>query len=263
MQFVFGIYLNHVFLFLKFLIKKMINHLIIKLIIYFGCKNLPEFVRLLAKLEYGVSACLTNLALQAEKDNYHGLAAQLSKHAAEEKSHGKMLGSLIDGKRRIELRGGGRWLSLTDGKGNEIANHPEAGNGKLITSGKYSGIFDNLDGISQRYKSLQLLLWGKKINDLPWESRLACMACLEEATLRFYIILASTSNLDFEIRAIALKIAGEEGCHANYFKYVLPQFSYFPEKELNKWRLRIFWARFALIIDFILWTKKYLMSGKN
>lgn len=220
-----------------------------RLIIYFGSKNLPDFIRLLAKLEYGVSACLSNLAIAAQADNYPNLNKQLLGHAAEERNHGRMLATLADGKRRINLKGNGRWLSLRIG-GEEKSNHPEEGDGKLIIFETGNGIFDNLDGISQRYLALKVFLKGKKMSELPWSDRLACMAVLEEGTLGFYNELSSCEGIPNYIRVVAMKISGEEAGHANYLKYMLPQFTPTPSLEMQKWRDRLFWAKLALIWDF-------------
>jgi hypothetical protein len=231
-----------------------VNKILIKIIIYFAQKNLPEFVRLLAKLEYGVSACLSNLAVDASKEGYANLSQMLLAHAQEERNHGKMLATLIDGKQRISLRTNGRWLSLVDVSGRQLANHPDRGRGKLVRLENKVGLFENLDGISQRYLSLRFLLGGKKINQLPWHARIACMACLEEGTFNFYRHFAA-SNIPDSLKAIVQKIADEEEKHADYFEYVLPQFTAFPHAELDDWRSRIAWASIGLIWDFLRWTK--------
>jgi predicted metal-dependent hydrolase len=226
--------------------------LLIKTIIYYGLKNQAKFVRLLAKLEYGVSACLVNLSKQAIKDGYPNLSKMLRSHASEERNHGRMLATLVDGKQRIELRGNGRWLSLVK-EGQEIANHPEKGTGKVVACDNAVGIFDNLDGISRRYLALRVLLRGKKIEELSWGDRLACMHVLEEGTLKFYNVLAESDSVPIELRAIALKIAGEEAGHSNYLKYSLSHFTHISSAEISEWRSRVFWAQFGLIWDFWKW----------
>jgi hypothetical protein len=226
--------------------------LTIRLIIYFGSKNIPEFIRLLAKLEYGVSAFLENLASCAEDENYPHLANQLKNHASEERNHGKMLATLVDGKQRIELRNNGRWKTLIK-DGVELANHPESGDGRLIVFDEGYGIFDNLDGISQRYLGLRMLLKGQKLVDLDWQSRIAVMAVLEESTLSFYNQLSVSPNIPNEVRLVAVKIAGQEAEHGNYLKYVLPQFTYLPEMEIEKWQARLLWASWGLMWDFWRW----------
>lgn len=219
-----------------------------KAIIYLGLKNQPKFIRLLAKLEYGVCACLVNLSKQATADGYPNLSKMLRSHAAEERNHGKMLATLIDGKQRIELKDNGRWLSLfKDGK--ETANHPEEGKGKVISWDKSVGIFDNLDGISQRYLALRMLLQGKKIEQLSWGDRLACMHVLERGTLQFYLALAESSSAPIELRAIAVKIAEEEKGHGDYLRGTTKK------ENILKWRSRVKWANLGLIWDFWKWTR--------
>jgi hypothetical protein len=231
----------------------MITQFLVKTIINLGLKNQQKFLRLLAKLEYGVAACLANLVIDAEKSNYPGLAAQLRSHSLEEKNHGKMLATLVDGKKRIELRGNGRWLTLQK-SGIELANHPEEGDGKLIIFEAGYGIFDNLDGISQRYLGLRMLLKGQKIADMSWCDRIACMVVLEESTLGFYNELAS-SSAPSNIQLIATKIAGDEAVHSSMLKYSLCHFTHFPEHSLEKWRSRLFFAQFGLLWDFWKWTR--------
>jgi hypothetical protein len=224
-----------------------------RLIIYLGLKKQNEFIRLLAKLEYGVSACLLNLSKEAEKDGYYNLAKMLRSHSSEERNHGRMLATLVDGKHRIEAKENGRWLSLKK-DGDEIAKHPEDGEGKIVTWGNTVGIFDNLDGISQRYLALRMLFKGKKIQELSWSDRLACMHVLEEGTLAFYNELSSFET-PYKLKMTAIKIAGEEAGHSNYLKYTLSHFADAPDAEISKWRSRIFLASFGLIWDFWKWTR--------
>jgi rubrerythrin len=220
---------------------------LIKTIIYFGLKNKPKFIRLLAKLEYGVSACLVNLSKQAKNDGYLNLSNNLRSHAKDERNHGKMLATLVDGKRRIELKDNGRWLSLVK-DGEEVANHPEEGDGKIVIWDNSVGIFDNLDGISQRYLALRILLKGRRISELSWNDRLACMHVLERGTLRFYLALAE-SSAPIELRAIAAKIAEEEAGHSNYLRAATKK------ENILKWRSRVKWASLGLIWDFYKWTR--------
>lgn len=232
------------------------NSIIIKIIIYFGLKDLPNFIRLLAKLEYGVSSALHNLANDAEESKYFNLANQLRQHAQEEENHGKMLATLIDGKERIITKGGGRWLSYQV-NGVELANHFELGGGKIIEDKEKGvfGIFQNLDGISQRYFSLHYFLKGKKMKDLPWESRLACMAVLEEGTNNFYLVL-NKILVNEVLKSIALKISDEELVHSRYLKYLIGQFTPFVDVEIDRWRRRLWFAKFFLILDFFNYVRQ-------
>lgn len=230
---------------------------LVKTIINLGLNNQQRFLRLLAKLEYGVAACLANLSIDAEKSNYPGLAAQLRSHCLEERNHGKMLATLADGKDKIKLKENGTWIYLEE-KGTEPVNNfnkfDNPSKSKILTGEEYCGIFENLDGISQRYLGLKLFLRGQKVADMSWCDRIACMVVLEESTLGFYNELASSSASD-NIRVIAMKIAGEEASHANALKYSLYHFTLFPQYSLDKWRSRLFFAQFGLLWDFWKWTK--------
>jgi hypothetical protein len=139
--------------------------------------------------------------------------------------------------------------------GQQVANHPEESAGRLVVSENMVGIFDNLDGISQRYLALRMLLKGKKIKQLSWSDRLCVMYVLEEGTLKFYNILTESDSAPIELRAIALKIAGEEAGHSNYLKYALPHFAPVSGSEILEWRSRVFWASFGLVWDFYKWTR--------
>lgn len=233
-----------------------------KLIVYFGLNNTKEFVRLLAKLEYGVSAALNNLARDAEKSNYPNLASMLRTHSAEELNHGRMLATWCDGKSSIRLKESGRWLSWKNSTGLELARFPESKAGKKMVFNKggeeYIGIFENLDGISRRYISLRIFLKGKKIIDLPWKDRLACMLALEAQTRALYVEL-SKSQAPQSLRAIFSKIASEEDSHSNYLESVLRDFAPCPGQEVDKWRSRIKLASLGLIYDFM----KFLMEKRS
>jgi rubrerythrin len=235
----------------------MITQFLVRTIINLGLKNQQKFLRLLAKLEYGVAACLANLVIDAEKSNYPGLAAQLRSHSLEERNHGKMLATLADGKDKIKSKENGAWIYLEE-KGIELVNSfnkfDNPSKSKILTGEEYCGIFENLDGISQRYLGLRLFLRGQKVADMSWCDRIACMMVLEQSTLGFYNELASSPVPD-NIRLIAMKIAGDEAVHASMLKYSLCHFTHFPELSLDKWRSRLFFAQFGLLWDFWKWTK--------
>lgn len=242
--------------FIKFL------KMLVKLICYFGLKNTKEFVRLLAKLEYGVSSALNNLAEDADKSNYPNLAAMLRAHSSEEFNHGRMLATWCDGKNSIRLRGAGRMLSWKNSAGVELARFPESKKGTKIVLDKegeqYIGIFENLDGISQRYLALKIFLRGKKIIELPWKDRLACMLALEGGTRALYVEL-SKLKMPESLRAIFSKIAQEESSHSDYLESVLRDFVPCPSQEVDRWKGRISLASLGLIYDF----GKFLMERRS
>lgn len=236
--------------------------MLLRLVVYLGLKNTKEFVRLLAKLEYGVSSALNNLACDADKSNYPNLAAMLRAHSSEEFNHGRMLATWCDGKNSIRARGAGRLLSWKNSAGVELARFPEEKEGIKIIFDKdgeqYTGIFENLDGISQRYLSLRIFFRGKKIIELPWKDRLACMLALEAQTRALYVEL-SKSPCPQELRAIFSKIAQEESSHSDYLESVLRDFSPCPNQEVDRWRSRMNLASLGLIYDF----GKFLMERRS
>lgn len=242
----------------------MLKFFLIKMIIRFSSQNPEEFTRLLAKLEYGISSCLRNLSVEAEKDNYPNLALMLRNHAKSEHNHGKMLATLADGRSRIKMMGSGRWLSLINESGKELienASEKKKNSGKLVNAKirgqQCVGIFENFDGLSQKYLSLRLLLENNKMLSLPWCSRIACMAVLELETKNFYEELGKSSKISEPLKMVVSKIASDEESHADYLNYVLLDFTSLPRQEIDKWQERLTRAYLGLIFDFarLSWSK--------
>lgn len=209
-----------------------------------------EFLRLIAKLEYGVSIFCLKMSERAECEGHYNLANLLKKHSEEEKKHGIMLAALADGQKKLKLSGNGRWTTLKNlDTGEEIAQFPDMEEGtKIFLKDKnLLGIFQNLDGISQRYLSLKILFRGLRAEDFEWTDTLAFMAALETVTKRFYSKLAEVTEAP--ISTIAKQISEDESQHSEYLKIVLSQFTPLPEVEISKWRARIRWASLGLIVD--------------
>jgi hypothetical protein len=114
-----------------------------------------------------VSIFCQKLADSATSQQFSDLAAHFHLHAVQEERHGKMLASLVDGNQRFILLGNGRFASMKrSGNNEELLARPslESPQGTRIkwNSSKFPGeqitaIFENLDGLSQRYFSLKLL----------------------------------------------------------------------------------------------------------
>lgn len=232
---------------------------LIKIIIYLGLKDEQRFLRLLAKLEYGVSIFCNKLAQQASEERHFNLATSLEKHAQEEERHGKMLASLIDGNLRIRKTDKtGRWtklIRLTTGE-NIAEPNPEKDcqiqkivwDSYKYPGEKLEGYFESFDGLSRRYISLQLLLGGRKATDFDWSDRLAFMHCLEEGTREFYRVLSQEGKSE-PLRAIVSQIMDDEASHSEYLRYALGHFTHFPDDEIKKWQRRLWWGMLGLLID--------------
>ena len=239
----------------------MLRSLLIKLIIHLGLRQEQRFLRLLAKLEYGVGVFCLKLSEKARDEEYDNLATLLESHGKEEIKHGKMLASLCDGRQRIEARGNIRWLSFRNDAGEELAQHPDP-----LTQGTpiqlehegeaIAASFENLDGLSNRYFSLRLLFQGLDAASYSWSDRLAFMIVLESETKKFYHHLGQATR-SVPLNAIALSISNDEENHAEYLRYALFYFSHFPRDEIDKWASRLNWARWGLVVDvwrFLVWT---------
>lgn len=232
----------------------------IKLIIEIGLRQEQKFLRLLAKIEYGVSIFCKKLSQLAYNEKHYNLLTLLQTHAKEEAHHGKMLATLADGVDRISLEeSSGRWVSMVKlSDGEDIARYnpdkltikskPITWESTKFPGDKLVGEFENLDGLSKRYYSLRLLFGGKSAEDFTWADRLAFMHALEGATKIFYEIL-STVTKSSSLQAIALQIANDEQEHANYLYYSLFGFSPVPEADIQYWESRITKAMWGLIID--------------
>jgi rubrerythrin len=196
--------------------------MILKLLIKLGLRDEKRFLRLLAKLEYGVSLFCSKLSAIAANEGHENLSTLLTTQAREEKHHGRMLASLADGKERVT----------------PLKNAPGSWQ---------DGHFENFDGISKRYVSLRLLFGNRRADDYQWCDRLAFMCVLEEQTSAVYEILSEIGNE--QLRAIAQQIKNDEIGHCDCLKYALAQFSHFPEADLQKWEKRLFWAKLGLLVD--------------
>jgi hypothetical protein len=238
--------------------------MLIRFAIRLGLRNKQRFLRVLAKIEFGVAIFCFKLQYQALAENLLNLATMLEMHGKEENKHGKMLASLADGcSDRIALtENSGRWIKITRPSGETIVNRPDDNTAipKCITWASYkfpgeqlTGLFENFDGISKRYISARLLFGNLAASDYPWEDKIAFMYVLEEATASFYQELMKCD--DSALSAIARQIITDEFNHANYLKLALANFAPIPQFAIDKWHSRLWWARWALIIDIIRFLK--------
>jgi len=223
--------------------------IIIKLIFLLKLQEKREFIRKLSKLEYGVSAFCLKLSKQCEKDAVN-MSAMLVKHSQDERRHGKMLSSYVDGNDRLKLHDVGSFLSI------EIKDNPPESFIKTATAktvfwdsvkypGKfYVGLFENYDGISDRYLSAKMLFGFKKASDYDWVDKIAFMKVLEEKTGEFYKEF-SLQVKDKVLKSIIEKILEDENNHNCYLNSLAKEFN----SDLEKWRFRIWFASFFLIWD--------------
>jgi hypothetical protein len=231
----------------------------LKLLIYLGLRDKQRFLRLLAKIEFGIAIFCFKLQGQALAENRPNLATMLETHRKEENKHGKMLASLADGcGDRVSLtENSGRWIEVTRPSGETIVNRPDnTAIPKSVTWDSYkfpgeqlTGLFENFDGISKRYISARLLFKNRAAFDYPWEDKLAFMYVLEEATAAFYQELTKCDDL--ALRAIASQIVSDEFNHANYLKLALANFAPIPQAAIDKWQSRLWWTKWGLVIDII------------
>jgi hypothetical protein len=223
-----------------------------KIIINIGLRQEQKFLRLLAKIEFGVSIFCKKLAVAATEENKPNLAALLQSHAKEEEKHGKMLASLADGNERFHHEGSGRFISIVRPNGDELRRNQDLeAQGKILEwdsvnlpGERLQGLFENFDGLSKRYLSLRLLLGNRSAFDYNWDDRLAFMYILEQHTLEFYGLLA-TSHAHEPLRAIASLIALDELDHADYLKSLL----LYHNSDIEKWRDRLWFASWGLVVD--------------
>lgn len=223
------------------------EQIIIKFIIKIGLSNPNQFLKILAKLEYGVAIFCFKLSKEAEIHDYVNLAHLLKQHAIEERKHGKMLSSLSG--KKFNFRGVGRWLSWKSlDTGIEVAEYPDDSEpGKQMIFTKSIGIFSNLDGLSRRYYALKILFGSRTAASFSWIDRLAFMCALEAKTHIFYAMLSQIAPKS--ISAIALQISEDETQHSDYLKYALASFTPLSSVEIDKWRSRINWAMWGLLLD--------------
>ncbi|MCC5616526.1 ferritin-like domain-containing protein [Nostoc sp. CHAB 5836] len=235
---------------------------LIKIIVFLGILNKQKFIRTLAKIEYGNAIFCDKLAHIAIQENRLELAKLLKTHGNEENKHGNMLASLADGCDRISRVGTGRWVKIFRGEENIVKNDIPSSNLKVIEwdsinfpGEKLTGLLENFDGMSYRFVSSRLLFKGQTAFDYSWEDKLAFMYVLEEEVAALYQELVDAD--DPKLSAIALQITGDELNHANYLKLVLADFAPLPQAAIDKWRHRVWWAKWGLIVDGIqfLWRK--------
>jgi|GEM_PF-3592850 len=243
--------------------------MLLELIIKIGTlkRNKQKFLRLLAKLEYGLAAFCSKLKDQASEEGLVYLETMLCQHQKEEYNHGLMLSTCGDGKNRISpdrVGATGRWVKILKDQENLTAknitnNIPATIQTKTIEwdsikypGEKLKGVFESFDGISFRYLALRLLFRNQPASSYSWIDKLAFMSVLEEATGAFYRRLMNVD--DAGLSAIAAKIAGDEFNHANYLVIALNAITNSSEetqKAIQKWRDRIYWSKFGLIFDVI------------
>ena len=222
-----------------------------KLIINVGLRQEQKFLRLLAKIEFGVSIFCKKLAVVAEQENKLNLAAQLKLHAKQEEKHGIMLLCLADGNRRFTLEGTGRFIELLRPNGEDLrCNVDLDAEGKIVEwdstifpGERLVGIFENFE-LSKRFCCLRLLFGNKSAFDYNWDDRLAFMFVLEQQTQQFYQLLAVNST-SIPLRIIASKIALDELNHTDYLKNVLFHYN----GDVEKWRDRFWFAQIGLVFD--------------
>ncbi len=226
-----------------------------KLIVKLGLLNKQRFIRFLAKIEYGNAVFIEKLQQQALAEDRQYLAAFLEKQAKEENKHGKMLSSLADGSDRITRTGTGRWVTILRGQENLVKKFITPFNKpKVVTWDSYTypgerltGVLENFDGMSYRFVSSRLLFYNRAAFDYSWEDRIAFMCVLEEEIASLYLELALLK--DGDLSALASQMTRDEFDHANHLKDALSRFSPFPQDLLNKWRKRVKWAKWGLVID--------------
>ncbi|MBO3459943.1 ferritin-like domain-containing protein [Aetokthonos hydrillicola Thurmond2011] len=242
--------------------------LIIYLIIYIGLRRKQRFIRQLSKLEYGVSIFCKKLAANSPTPD---LAQMLNNHAIQEAHHGRMLDSLANGtqheaseneryfRKRFSIRetDKGKFISIKRSNGEELLNCVDT---DINTKGirlqwdscklgeQLVGIFENFDGISQRYLSAKLLFDGKSADSFDWADKLAFMHVLEQETEQFYLALAKIES-GTPLGAIASQIVKDEQHHADYLKSTLTQFSTSPQQEIAKWQCKVRSCAPAVLVD--------------
>ena len=229
--------------------------ILIKILVWIGMKNRNKFIRNLAKIEYGNAIFCEKLADVALSENRTELASLLVKHGKEENKHGLMLASLADGQNHFSRTGTGRWVKILRSGENIVKNlittssHPKVlqWESKKYPGEQLTGTLESFDGMSYRYLSARLLFKNVAASDYSWKDQLAFMYVLEEEVSCLYQELMNTQ--DTSLSAIASLITEDEFNHANYLKVTLQRFTESPEEIINKWRGRVWWAKWGLIVD--------------
>lgn len=197
----------------------------LKLLIRFALFiNFRATLRLAQKLEYGAGIFCFKLSVRAADEGYLNLAQFLKQQFAEEDSHARMLGGLVDGSDRLH-------------------RNTQAGVWK-------KGDYQALDGISQRYWAAKLFFWFKKPEELAWADILAFMCVVESQVAKFYEVLQKDKNI--AVVAIANKILQDETQHADYLENCLSCFHSDPNGAIAYWQDRKVLAVFGGIIDLVM-----------
>ena len=196
-----------------------------------------KLIRELANIEYGVSLFCSKLAIQA-KGKHDDLAKLLTEHSNQELKHGRMLGSLADGRKAIRPNASnGHWVE-------------EAMPGyRQVSWGNRKRYYKNFDGLNQRYFSFKIFFMGAKPSTLEWCDKIAFMCILEELSQLFYRSLGTHAKASEPLKAIACQIAEDEKHHADYLEAALYNLGCSPDSYLNKWRIRSKVAFMGLIFD--------------
>lgn len=186
--------------------------------------NFRATLRTAAKLEYGAGIFCFKLAMRAQEEGHLNLAEFLKQQCAEEDSHARMLGGLVDGCDRYHRNcPTGVW------KKND---------------------YQALDGISQRYWAAKLFFWFKKPEVLQWSDILAFLCVIESQVAEFYEVLGRSH--DSAVVAIAQRILQEETQHADYLKNCLSCFHSDPEGAIAYWQDRKVLAAIGGVIDLVI-----------
>jgi hypothetical protein len=183
--------------------------------------NFSATLRTAAKLEYGGGIFCFKLAIRAVDEGYLNLAKYLKEQFAEEDSHARMLGGLVDGGSRLKRN--------------------------CLTGSKNGNGYEAFDGISQRYWTAKLFFWFKKPEEFSWIDILAFMYVIERFVISFYEVLGE-SNIP-EVQAIALKILQDELEQTEKIKAFLAAFHLCPDIVISKWNHRIILAANGGFID--------------
>ncbi|MBN3875246.1 ferritin-like domain-containing protein [Nostoc sp. JL23] len=183
--------------------------------------NFRATLRTAAKLEYGAGIFCFKLALRAQEEGHLNLAEFLKQQFAEEDSHARMLGGLVDGCDRLHRN--------------------------TQTGVWEKGDYQALDGISQRYWTAKLFFWFRKPEELDWADTLAFMCVVENQVAKFYEVLGRSR--DVAVAQIASKILSDETQHKDYLKNCLSCFHCDPQGAIAYWQDRKLLAAIGGVID--------------
>lgn len=187
--------------------------------------NFRATLRTAAKLEYGAGIFCFKLALRAQNEGHLSLAQFLKIQYAEEDSHARMLGGLVDGKQRQHRNcQTGIWKRGQD--------------------------YQFLDGISQRYWAAKLFFWFRKPEELEWADILAFMCVIESQVAKFYEVLKQAD--DEAVTAIAGKILIDETEHAGCLKNYLTHFHSNPSGAIAYWQAKTVLAFVGGLVDLVI-----------